>query len=183
LGRYYAKPPNFSVAFSEFRKSHAARFQTAGNSSCSITKLRLTNGSAGILGESTMRKLFVLLNLIGLILTVNQFPANANAALDIPVEVTGVKDLGLSDSDELKSLIEVSWNIDSIKKERIKSFNLLLSVRYADGTSISERRTVEKTALSARVEVPSVKTLGNRPAAFIKKIDARVTAVISKNQE
>ncbi len=130
-----------------------------------------------------MRKFFVLLNLIGSLLTVNHVPANTKAAIDIPVEVTEVRDLGLSDRDELKSLIQVSWSIDSIRKERIKSFNLLLSVRYADGTSISEKRTVEKTALSARVEVPSVKTLGNRPAAFIKNIDARVTAVISKNQE
>ncbi len=120
------------------------------------------------------------MNLIGLILTVNQNRANANTALDIPVEVTEVRDLGLSDRDELKSLIEVSWRIDSAQKEKIVSFNLLLSVTYADGTAITEKRTVEKSALSARVEVPSVKTFGSRPAAFIKRMDAKVTAVISK---
>ena len=128
-----------------------------------------------------MRKLFIVMNLIGLFLTVNQMPANAKAAIDLPVEVTGVKDLGLSDRDERKSLIEVSWRIDSFQKEKITSFKLLLSVTYADGTAITEKRTVEKSVLSARVEVPSVKTFGSRPAAFIKKIDARVTAVISKN--
>lgn len=127
-----------------------------------------------------MRKLLVVMNLIGLILTVNQNRANANTALDIPVEVTEVKDLGLSDRDELKSLIEVSWRIDSVQKEKVVSFNLLLSVTYADGTAITEKRTVEKSALSARVEVPSVKTFGSRPAAFIKRMDAKVTAVISK---
>lgn len=120
------------------------------------------------------------MNLIGLFLTVNQMPANAKTVLDIPVEVTEVKDLGLSDRDELKSLIEVSWRIDSVQKEKIVSFNLLLSITYADGTAITEKRTIEKDALSVRVEVPSVKTFGSRPAAFIKRMDAKVTAVISK---
>lgn len=122
------------------------------------------------------------MNLIGLFLTVNQMPVNAKTVLDIPVEVTEVKDLGLSDRDELKSLIEVSWRVDPSQKERIASFNLLLSITYADGTAITERRNVEKQAQSVRVEVPSVKTIGNRPPAFIKKINAKVTAVISKKQ-
>jgi hypothetical protein len=41
-----------------------------------------------------MRKLLVAMNLIGLFLTVNQMPVKANASLDIPVEVTEVRDLG-----------------------------------------------------------------------------------------
>ncbi len=127
-----------------------------------------------------MRKLFVALNLIGLLLTVNQLPVIANRVIDIPVEVTEVRDLGLSDRDELKSLIEVSWRFDPHQQQSISSFNLFLSVTYADGTAITEKHRVEKTALSVKVEVPSVKTLGRRPPAFIKKIDARVTAVISR---
>lgn len=127
-----------------------------------------------------MRKLIVALNLIGLFLTVNQMPANANVPLDFPVEVTEVKDLGLSDRDELKSLIEVSWRTDSIPKEKIASFNLLLSVTYADGTSITERRTIDKNLSSIKIEVPSVKTIGRRPPAFIKYMNAKVTAVLSK---
>lgn len=110
----------------------------------------------------------------------NQARPHAAAAIDVPVEVVEVRDLGLSDRDELKSVIEVRWFIDPVQKEKIISFNLLLSVTYADGTAISEKRTVEKNSLSTRVEVPSVKTFGSRPAAFIKKIDAKVTAVISK---
>lgn len=128
-----------------------------------------------------MRKLLIALNLIGLFLTVNQIPANANVPLDFPVEVTEVKDLGLSDRDELKSLIEVSWRTDSIQKEKIASFNLLLSVTYADGTSITERRTIDKNLSSIKIEVPSVKTIGRRPPAFIKNMSAKVTAVLSKN--
>ena len=121
------------------------------------------------------------MNLIGLFLTVNQIPANANVLVDIPVEVTEVKDLGLSDRDELKSLIEVSWRIDEMPQEKIASFNLLLSVTYADGTLVTERRRVEKHLSSIKIEVPSVKTIGRRPPAFIKNVNAKVTAVISKN--
>lgn len=128
-----------------------------------------------------MRKLIVALNLIGLFLTVNQKPAIANTVIEIPVEVIEVKDLGLSDRDELKSLIEVSWRIDPQQQEKVASFTILLSVTYADGTTIPERRTVEKSATSARIEVPSVKTIGRRPPAFIKNINAKVTAVISRN--
>jgi hypothetical protein len=130
-----------------------------------------------------MRKLLVAMNLIGLFLTVNQMPVKANASLDIPVEVTEVRDLGLSDRDELKSLIKVSWRIDPDQQEKIAAFNLLLSVTYADGTSITEKRTVDNHALSVKVETPSVKTIGRQPPAFIKKMSAKVTAVISKTKQ
>lgn len=128
-----------------------------------------------------MRRIFIFLNLIALFLTINQTPANAKTATDVLVEVVEVKDLGLSDRDESKSIIEVRWSVNSVQKEKIVSFNLVLSVVYADGTAINEKRKVEGTALSARVEVSSVKTFSGRPSAFIKKIDARVFAVLSKN--
>jgi hypothetical protein len=131
--------------------------------------------------ENTMRRMSIFLNLIGLLLSVNQMPVKANAALDIPVEVIEVKDLGLSDRDESKSVIEVHWRVVPVQKEKIASFNVILSVTYADGATITEKRKVERNVLSARIEVPSVRTFGGRPTAFIKKTQARVTAVISKN--
>lgn len=128
-----------------------------------------------------MRRKFIFLNLIGLLFSVNQTFVNAKSALDFPVEVTEVRELGLSDRDESKSVIEVQWRVGEVQKERIASFSLVLSVTYADGTTLQERRRVEKNALSTRVEIPSVKTNGSRPSAVIKKLDARVFAVISKN--
>lgn len=128
-----------------------------------------------------MRKIFIFLSLIGLLLSINQKSVAANEFFDIPVSIVEVKDLGLSDRDESKSVIEVRWNANPLQKEKIVSFNLTLSITYADGTTISAKRKIEKNALSARVEVPSVKTFGGRATAFIKKIDARVFAVISKN--
>src|SRR5687768_1165252 len=110
-----------------------------------------------------MRKALIFLNLIGLLITINQTAANAQTVTQVPVEVVEVKDLGLSDRDESKSVIEVRWSVDPVQKEKIVSFNLVLSVVYADGTTIGEKRKVEATALLARVEVPSVKPYGGRP--------------------
>ncbi|MCY7345643.1 MAG: hypothetical protein LH614_05415 [Pyrinomonadaceae bacterium] len=130
-----------------------------------------------------MRKIYILLSLIGLLLTINQTKAFAKTDWSVPVEVTEVKDLGLSDRDESKSVIEVRWQTGSVQKEKISAFNVTLSVTYADGTTISERRTIEKNALSTRIEIPSVKFFGGRNSAFIKLMNARVFAVFSKNQQ
>lgn len=127
-----------------------------------------------------MRKTFIFLKLIGLLLTINQISAAAKSDLQIPVEVVEVRDLGLSDRDESKSLIEVRWNADAVQKEKIVSFNLALCITYADGTTITEKRKFERNVFSARVEVPSVKTFGGRSSAFIKKTEARVSAAISR---
>jgi hypothetical protein len=127
-----------------------------------------------------MRKTFIFLNFIGLLLSVTQISAVAKTDFEVPVEVVEVKDLGLSDRDESKSLIEVSWCVSEDKKEKITAFNLILSVTYADGTTVTEKRKFEKSVFSARVEIPSVKPFGGRSSAFIKKMEARVSAKISK---
>ena len=133
-------------------------------------------------GRNTMRVIYIFLSLIGLLTTINQTAAVAKTTFDVPVEVTAVRDLGLSDRDELKSVIEVCWRVGLLDVENIASFNLVLSVTYADGTTIVEKRKIERNALSAQVEIPSVKTFGGRPAAFIKRLNAKVFAVFSKNQ-
>ncbi len=130
-----------------------------------------------------MRKIYIFLSLFGLFLTINQNLTAANTNFDVPLEFTEVKDLGLSDRDELKSVIEVRWRIGSLDAENIASFNLTLSATYADGTTIVEKRKIERNALSARIEIPSVTTFGGKPAAFIKRLNARVSAVFSKNQK
>ncbi|MEZ5428719.1 MAG: hypothetical protein R2747_20910 [Pyrinomonadaceae bacterium] len=127
-----------------------------------------------------MRKFLVCLNLIGLILTIDQAAAGTGNGFDVPVKVTEVKEIGLSDRDESKSVIEVRWQIDQLQRAKISSFKLALSATYADGTVITERRSIDKNALSARVEIPSVKTFRSRPPAFIKNLKATVTAVISE---
>lgn len=130
-----------------------------------------------------MRKTFVFLNLIGLLFSVTQIPAVAKADFEVPVEVVEVKDLGISDRDESKSLIEVRWRISEIQKEKIAAFNLILSVTYADGTIVTEKRKFEKNIFFARVEVPSVKPFGGRSSAFIKKMEAQVSATVFEKQK
>jgi hypothetical protein len=127
-----------------------------------------------------MRRFLICLNLIGLLLTVNQTAANANNFFQLQVKVIEIKDLGLSDRDESKSVVEVRWQVNPFEQAKISSFNLTLSATYADGTTIIERRNVEKNKLVARVEIPSVKTSRSRPSAFIKNLKATVTAVISE---
>lgn len=128
-----------------------------------------------------MRKVFVLFSLIGLVITINQKSLFANGDFEFPVEVVEVRDLGLSDRDEAKSLIEIRWQSDRIKKDKISNFNVSLCITYADGTRLVEKHKFNSDVFSARIEIPSVKTFHGKPTAFIKKIDARVTAAIIKN--
>ncbi len=128
-----------------------------------------------------MRKMIIFLTLIGSLLSVSPTTAIAETNTDVPVQVVEVRDLGLSDRDESRSVIEVRWSAGPVQQEMIIWFNLTLSVTYADGTTISEKRRIERGADRARIEVPSVRTFGGKAAAFIKKIDARVVAVIFKN--
>jgi hypothetical protein len=107
----------------------------------SITKLAERQLGKASGGKNKMRKGFIFLNLIGLLLTINQTFANPKAFVEIPVESVEVKDMGLSDRDETKSVIEVRWTADSIQKEKIVSFNLVLSVTYADGREDTSRQT------------------------------------------
>ncbi|HQU81567.1 MAG TPA: hypothetical protein PKY59_00485 [Pyrinomonadaceae bacterium] len=128
-----------------------------------------------------MRKFLIYFCLFGLLLNINQTCANAKTIFDFPVEILEIKEIGISDRDESKTVIEVHWRIDPLQKEKISAFNLVLSVVYADGTSVSEKRTAAKNESSARIEIPSVKTIGNRPAASIKKVSAKVFAVLPKS--
>jgi len=128
-----------------------------------------------------MKKLFISLNLIGLLVVAINASAKAITSQDFPVEVVEIKDLGLSDRDESRSLIEIRWRVSPLQRERVVSFNLVLSVTYADGTTINATRRITGDEHSTRFEVPSVKSIGGRSSAFISKMEARVTAVISKN--
>ena len=132
--------------------------------------------------KTVMRRFLICLNLIGLLLTINQRAANTNNFLDFPVKVIEVKDLGLSDRDESKSVIEVRWQVNPVERAKITSFKITLFATYADGTTITAKQNVEKNTLAARVEIPSVKNVKGRPSAFIKNLKAEVTAVISEKQ-
>ena len=124
-----------------------------------------------------MRDKIIFVTLLTLFLVAgNQISVNAKNAPDIPVEVIEVTDLGVSTSDDSKSIIEVRWRVNSTVNAAT-SFNLTLSVIYADGATRDELKKVDGKLVSARFEVPSVKVSKGKPPAFIKKMNAVVIAV------
>ena len=127
-----------------------------------------------------MRDKIIFISLLTLFLVAaNQISVNAKNLTDIPVEVIEVKDLGVSASDDSKSIIEVRWRVNPTLNA-VTSFNLTLSITYADGTTRDEAKKSDGKTVSARFEVPSVKVSKGKPPAFIKKMNAVVTAVIQE---
>ena len=130
-----------------------------------------------------MRSTLKILSLISLVLAIaSQTAINATETADSPVEVLEVRDLGISANDDSKSIIEVRWRVNPTLIADVASFNLVLSVTYADGTTLNVKRQTKEKSLSMRVEVPSVNSSKGRPAASIKKMNAIVTAVIPEKQ-
>lgn len=130
-----------------------------------------------------MRSTLKILSLIILVLAfANQAIINAVETADSPVEVLEVKDLGISANDDSKSIIEVRWRVNPTLVANVASFNLVLSVTYADGTTTTIKRQTDGKSLSMRVEVSSVNISKGKPAAFIKKMNAVVIAVIPEKQ-
>ena len=112
----------------------------------------------------------------------NQTIINAKETADYPVEVLEVKDLGISANDDSKSIIEVRWRVNPTLVANVATFNLVLSITYADGTTTNIKRQTDGKSLSMRVEVSSVNISKGKSAAFIKKMNATVTAVIPEKQ-
>ena len=130
-----------------------------------------------------MRSTLKILSLIILVLAfASQAKINATETADSAVEVLEIKDLGISANDDSKSIIEVRWRVNPTLVANVASFNLVLSVTYADGTTTNIKRQTDGKSLSMRVEVSSVNISKGKPAAFIKKMNATVTAVIPEKQ-
>ncbi len=130
-----------------------------------------------------MRSALKILSLTVLVLAIaSQATVNAAETADSPAEVLEVKDLGISANDDSKSIIEVRWRVNPALVADVASFNLVLFVTYADGTTTSIKRQTDGKSLSMRVEVSSVNISKGRPPASIKKMNALVTAVLPEKQ-
>ena len=104
--------------------------------------------------------------------------SQAFALTNTPVEVTEVKELGLSDSDETKSVIEIKWRVNPTLQTNHSDFNVTLEITYADGAVLLFDEQAEKNARSAQIEVPTLHIYRGKKAAIIKHIKAFVTAEI-----
>ncbi len=106
--------------------------------------------------------------------------AKAGTIMDAPVEVIEVKEIGISAADETKSVIEVRWRTNLALNTDVGSFKLILSVTYADGTTLILTGNAGAESELAQIEVPSARTSKRSPPAFIKNLKAVVVAVSRK---
>ncbi len=113
-----------------------------------------------------------------LLVTINQISAQAKSSLEIPVEVVGIRELGVSANDNTKTIIEVRWKNNPSLNASVRSFKVNIAITYADGTTINEVKKAESKATSQRFEVPTAKVSKNKPTAGIKKLNAIVLAVL-----
>lgn len=122
------------------------------------------------------KRTLIILSQIICLLAVFAVSAKAESAMDEPVEVLEIKEIGLSDKDETKSVIEVRWQINPALASNVRSFKILLSVTYADGTKTNITRHADEESVSLKIEVPSVSFSNRNAPASIKNLKAVVIA-------
>lgn len=106
--------------------------------------------------------------------------ATLAGSADAPVVVTSVREVGISPSDETKSVIEIKWSANPALIALPDKFRLHLVVTYADGSTIVETRVADPEATAVLIEVPSTKLSGRNPPAAIKSL--RAVAVTQKRR-
>ena len=121
------------------------------------------------------KKVKFLVLVLMVFLTVNQVTAQFDDCNKTPVEVTQVKEIGLSDADETKSVIEVKWCVRSTLQPNHSAFNVTVEVIYADGAILIFDEQAENSARSTQIEVPTLHIYRGKKPAIIKQIKAFVT--------
>ncbi|MCI0490611.1 MAG: hypothetical protein L0229_28800 [Blastocatellia bacterium] len=96
------------------------------------------------------------------------------------VEITEVKNVGISAANESKSIIQVSWTARLAPDAAVKSFDVNIEVIYADGAIERARTSVNGRARNARLEVPTLHKAAAGPAAEMKSFKVSVTATLSE---
>jgi hypothetical protein len=97
-------------------------------------------------------------------------------ALTSLIEITEVKNVGLSAINESKSVIQALWSVNAQPGRNIKSFELNLEVTYADGAVEKFKATAPGTERKTRFEVPTLHVSVGRPGAELRGFKANITA-------
>jgi hypothetical protein len=92
------------------------------------------------------------------------------------VEITEVKNVGISAGNDTKSIIQVGWSVNAQPNLSIKSLDLVLEVTYADGVIEKFRSTANGITRQARFEVPTLHVSIGRPGAELRSFKANITA-------
>jgi hypothetical protein len=96
------------------------------------------------------------------------------------VEITEIKNVGVSALKETHSIIQVSWTTQGAPELKPVSFELLLEVTYADGFVEKSQAKAPGSARANRFEVPTLHRSGNQPAAEMKSFKVSITANYSE---
>ncbi len=97
------------------------------------------------------------------------------AQTETRIEIKTVKNVGVSATDETKSIIEVRWETTPLQDTNIKSFNIKLEVIYANRQSVTKQFSVGGTVRNGRTEIATVHTSSGRPPAMIKAIKTSIS--------
>ena len=124
------------------------------------------------------RKVEILGLVLMMFLAINQIIAKTDDCKNSPVEVTQVKEIGLSDSDETKSVIEIKWCVNQTLHPNQSAFNVTVEVIYADGAILIFDEQSKNQVRSTQIEVPTLHIYRGKKPAIIKQIRAFVTAEI-----
>jgi hypothetical protein len=104
---------------------------------------------------------------------------NSQAQPNTPVplvEITEVKNLGLSASNDAKSILQVLWSVNAQSGLLIKSFDLSLEITYADGAVERLKGQAIGTDRKARFEVPTLHLSAGRHGAELRNYKANIAA-------
>lgn len=107
--------------------------------------------------------------------------ANGSNAISTPIdssgiEITQVKNVGLSAANAKRSIIEVRWTVRPQTGMAVKSFDLALEVSYADGAIEKFKNTVNGASSNARFEVPTLHASPGLAPAEMKNFKINITA-------
>jgi hypothetical protein len=92
------------------------------------------------------------------------------------IDITEVKNVGLSANNESKSVIQALWSVNTQPGTTIKSFELNLEVTYADGAVEKFKSTAQGSERKTRFEVPTLHVSAGRPGAELKGFKTNITA-------
>ena len=120
----------------------------------------------------------LIIEILLLALTSYSRPLAVN--LGARIEILDVKNMGLSATDDAKSILQIRWTVEAQPGTTVKSFEISLEVSYADGATEKVRVTTNGVARTARFEVPTVHFAAGRAAAELKSFKAVITANTSE---
>lgn len=100
--------------------------------------------------------------------------------LGAQIQITDVKNVGVSAANAAKSIIEVRWQANIAPNINVKSFELKLEITYTDGAVVTAQSNASAQARSGRVEVPTTHLSPSGTPATMKAIKASVTTTFTE---